>query len=83
MGGKFNTLICSDTDYEKLVAEIYFDGKFVALISQENGAENLKLEFSEKVKNESAVTRIVDLSGFIQVLGLARDKLLNEDHSLD
>lgn len=49
--------ICSDTDYEKLVAEIYCDNKFVALISQES--EQLMLEFpsSASVENQTDLTQ--------------------------
>ena len=33
----FDIIISSDTEYEELCAEIYFDREFVAIVSQEYG----------------------------------------------
>ena len=41
-------LLSSDCDYEKLVAEIYYDGKFIALLNQDEGPEKLKYDFLVK-----------------------------------
>lgn len=41
--------ICSDVDYENLIAEIYLEDKFIALISQENGIGNFMVEFPKAV----------------------------------
>ena len=60
----FETLIASPPDYENLVAEIYFDGKFVALISQEKGLGCFHLEFPAVQPVEALVTRDVELRGF-------------------
>jgi len=38
-------VIASDVDYEYLIAEIYCDDEFIALIHQENGLDNLQVEF--------------------------------------
>lgn len=38
-------IIVSDVDYEYLIAEIYCDGEYIALIHQENGLDNLQVEF--------------------------------------
>lgn len=43
MGKKFDITIGSDSDYEDLIAEIEYDNKLVALISQEEGFDNLKI----------------------------------------
>jgi hypothetical protein len=37
-------MIASDTDYERVFCEIYFDGRFVALVSQERGEGLFDLE---------------------------------------
>ena len=66
--------ICSDTDYEKLVAEIYCDNKFVALISQES--EQLMLEFPSSASVENQTTRAVDLKWFEKALAEAKQKLV-------
>ena len=44
MESKFRTLISSDLDYEDLCAEIYFEEQFVAMLTQEQGFENLEIE---------------------------------------
>jgi len=36
--------VCSDIEYEELIAEIYFDGEFFGLISQEAGPRLFQLE---------------------------------------
>lgn len=43
-------LVASDVDYEELIAEIYCDDKFIALLQQEDGKENLKIEFQPNLK---------------------------------
>ena len=60
MKSNFYITICSDQDYEKLIAEIYYGDEFVALVHQEKGSpklevsaktlENLKLKTGEFTK---------------------------------
>ncbi|VHO05346.1 hypothetical protein [Candidatus Rhabdochlamydia sp. T3358] len=40
----FDIIISSDTQYEELCAEIYFNREFVAIITQEQGIENSIIE---------------------------------------
>lgn len=40
----FNILISSDVGYDDLCAEIFFENEFVAIISQEEGADNMQIE---------------------------------------
>ncbi len=40
----FDIIILSDEGYEELCAEIYFDMKFIAIITQEQGIENAIIE---------------------------------------
>lgn len=44
MTSKFKILISSDSNYEELCAEIFFNGQFVGIVTQEQGLENLKIE---------------------------------------
>jgi hypothetical protein len=67
--------IASDTDYKQLVAEIYCDGMFVALISQDRGPDDLILEFPAN-SDPSAVCRSVRLDWFVDAVRKAKDKLL-------
>jgi hypothetical protein len=41
--------ICSDVDYENLIAEIYCDDKFIGLISQENAIGEFMVEFPKAI----------------------------------
>jgi len=44
MKNEFKIVISSYVDYEDLCAEIYFDNQFVAILTQEEGFENLLIE---------------------------------------
>jgi hypothetical protein len=68
--------IASDTDYKELVAEIYCDGKFVALISQDNGVDDLRVDFPANSK-PSAVCRSVNLDWSIDAMQKAKTQLLH------
>lgn len=48
MSSDFKILISSDDGYNELCAEIFFKGLFVAIISQEEGFDNLKIAISPK-----------------------------------
>lgn len=67
--------VCSDTDFEQLIAEIYIDDKFVALVSQDEGVNNLQIEFPGPGQNESAITRKVDFDVLCHALSKARSEL--------
>lgn len=69
-------LICSDVGYDKLIAEIYHDGKYVALISQEDGPDRLVVEFPGPGMNEQAIARQVDLAWLEAALPAAKRKLI-------
>ena len=72
-------LISSDCNYEEVVAEIQVDGKFVALLSQDLGVENLEIEFPGKENVEKNCLRKLNLSAFLQSVDLAKRRLLEED----
>lgn len=42
-------IVASDVDYEKLIAEIYCGEEFIALLQQEDGENNIKVEFSPNI----------------------------------
>lgn len=66
----FEMLISSDSDYECLVCEIYYDGEYFGLISQESvmGIFSYEPAQSSKVKS-------VDLIGFRDILEQACEQL--------
>lgn len=47
---KLKIVVASDVDYDDLIVEIYCGSDFIALLQQENGAENLIVEFSPNLK---------------------------------
>jgi len=69
-------LLSSDSDYEELTAEIYFNGKFVALLNKDEGLDNLKVEFPGADVNQEMVLRNIDLATFEQGLNMAKKKLI-------
>jgi hypothetical protein len=44
MISKFKIIISSDTEYNELCAEIFFEDHFVGILTQEQGLENLEIE---------------------------------------
>jgi hypothetical protein len=74
----FKILIASPPEYQKLVAEIHYDGKFVALVNQERGPGLFEVETPGVGLNESMIIRRVDLAGFAAALKQASDSLIEE-----
>jgi hypothetical protein len=64
-------VIASDVDYEKLIAEIYHNDEFIALLQQEDGADNIKVEFSPDLVS-------LNLEWFQNALNKAKNKLLEQ-----
>ncbi len=67
----FEILLASPPDYQELVAEIYCDGKFVALVNQEQGPGIFEVESPGGNMVESSIARRVDLRGFMSALEAA------------
>lgn len=77
MSGKYEVIIADDAEHDKVFAEIHYAGKFVALVSQEGGADCLVIELPGPGLEESQVARQVPLSDFVAVLGRAAKKLVD------
>lgn len=58
----FSIIIASDQEHEKIFAETQFDNKFVAVVSQERGTENLEVELPGLNLSEACVLRTVCLA---------------------
>ncbi len=80
-GSGFEILLASPPEKEKLVAEIYFDGKFVALVSQEGEASRFLIELPGRDVLESHITRRVELDGFTSALGTAAKTLSGDENN--
>lgn len=74
-GTGFETMIASPPDYDELVAEIYHDGLFVALVSQERGKWLFDIETPGPNVLEKEVTRRVDAEGFMKAVEEAFQRL--------
>ncbi len=68
-------LLSSDSRYEELTAEIFHDGKFVALLNKDTGVDNLKREFPSTNMDENMVLRKLDLASFEEGLALAKQEI--------
>lgn len=78
MLNKFEIRVCSDLDYEEMVIDILYEREAVALISQENGIENMAIEilpFEEKHNLE------LPLDGFMEILQKAKERLIKIQRS--
>ena len=75
MSDNVKVVLSSDMGYEKLTAEIFIDEKFVALINQDKGFDNLRLEFPDSYADESSVLRTVSLDLFNTAIEMAVSKL--------
>lgn len=68
---QLKVVIASDVDYENLIAEIYCDERFIALLQQEDGEDNIKVELSPNIG-------AIDYDWLQNALSEARKKLLDE-----
>ncbi len=73
--GRFSTILATDLDHEEVYVEIYLDGKFVALINQENGVDDKVIEFPGPDVSEDLVCREVGLDDFMKMLEVAARRL--------
>jgi len=69
-------ILSSDSDYEELTAEIIYKGKFVALLSQDDGIEKCKVEFPSADCEDSLVHRKLELDVLEKGLAMAKQKLM-------
>ena len=75
-GPKLELLIFSHPDYDRVVMELYCDGKYIGFIDQDEGPDRLRLVFPEKF-NPSSMSRSVYLDWFLGAVQKAKDRLLN------
>ena len=68
---RYQIIIGSPVDYEELVAYISINGQDVALLSQEEGVDKLKIEFFDEPKIKK-----IDYQVFLEALQAAKKHLL-------
>lgn len=71
----FESVVASPPDYDRLVAEIYYDGLFVALVSQERGDGLFDIETPGPELVESRIVRKFDAVGFREAVEEACKRL--------
>lgn len=71
-------LLSSDSEHDKLTAEIFYKEKFIALLNQDDGGENLRIEFPAANVKEDRVLRQIDLATFERGVDLAKKRLINK-----
>lgn len=72
MSDFYQITVGSLPDYDDLIAEIYIDGRFVGLISQEQGPDKFLLEIPAR---DSEETMKVELALFEKAVAEAKSKL--------
>ena len=75
MAKEYNFLIANDDEHKKVFIEIYYNDKFVALINQEQGLNNLEIEFPGEGLVEDLIIRKVPLKIFLELVAEAGKKL--------
>lgn len=68
----FRITVGSDTDHEDLAADITYQNAIVCYLTQEEGYENLKIEFN---LGEGVGRVIIPLKGFEEAIAQAKKRL--------
>jgi hypothetical protein len=68
----WDTLIMSDPDHEHLVAELNYDGRFLALLDRDEGRNSVRIGFPDA---KGKILTRVGLDEFIDVLRKAAEDL--------
>ena len=68
---RYQIIVGSPVSHDELVAYIVIDGRHVALLSQDDGVDDLKIEFFDRPK-----IKVLDYDVFMEALRVARNLLL-------
>ena len=73
MNKKLTVEVCSDLDYEEMVADICYEDHTIAMITQENGINNMQIEiFTPEETNSWSFC----LDDFIDIIVFAKKRLI-------
>lgn len=75
MDKKFSIEFCSDLDYEEMVADIYYEGHAIGMLTQENGTENMKI----KLYQISVEVLEMPLDGYLETIVDAKNQLIKRN----
>ena len=70
-------IVCSDCHYEECVIEMYYKGKFIGLLNQDDGLDNVIIELPEDKEgiDKDMLSHSVPLDIFEKALELAKSRL--------
>lgn len=71
---KFRVRVCSDLDYEEMVADVVYENHILATITQENGIDNMEIEIF--TPEESSKSWKFSLNEFMEMIALAKKRLI-------
>lgn len=74
MNKKFIVEVCSDLDYEEMVADISYENHSIAMISQEKGIKKMEIKIFTPPKE--LLTWNFSLDDFIETLEFAKKRLI-------
>jgi hypothetical protein len=74
MNKKFIVEICSDLDYEELVADVSYENHTIATITQENGIDNMEIKIFTPTKDIKFWQFLLD--DFIHAITFAKKRLI-------
>ncbi|HAH55896.1 MAG TPA: hypothetical protein DCM02_11610 [Flavobacterium sp.] len=72
---KLDVRIGSDLDYEDLVADVYYQDQFLFTIQQEEGFENLKVEFFPQTSAKHSKLCEIPLEELLKAIEHAKKRL--------
>ena len=73
-GDKFQICICSDLDYEEMVADVSYENHTIAMITQEHEIDKMEIEIFPI--EENLRSRTFPLNDFIEVVIFAKKCLI-------
>jgi hypothetical protein len=79
MNEKFTIEICSDLDYEEMVADVSYENRTIAMITQENGIDSMEIEIFPPEKEIKSWK--LPLDDFINIVFFAKKCLIEEQKS--
>ena len=75
MEKKFRVYLCSDLDYEEMVADICYEGRTFAMITQEKGIDKMEIEIFSAAEEEIKPWKFF-LDDHLSAIKLAKETLI-------
>ena len=73
----YKIIVASDDIHEKVFVEMYYHDKYVALLNQEKGIDEIEIEFPGCINlDQQLILRTIPLKEFINLVNEAKLKLV-------